>query len=362
MGLSRDPAGETTADPNPFPAFGNDPINNADPTGLYFRPASAANDAAAELPGYRSYAQVWAEARAEVAAKYGSLPDSAVVIKRHILSDKTFGDLIASVESAKESWYVSNGILLESSGEYAKDLAASQDPGGMYADNRPMAEIQAGINAQETIAAVENGQAPASAAVAADIVARHPGGVPSLFGAVWEATGHEAPELAAAIAGVQPTTGSPVVVEELLPANLTIRGQSTILSPANPPSVMPPQLEVGAAHEADRLAELGLPVNTTVWRPTEAQIDTAAFKVIVGEPKYTPTGLPVGTRPDAAQAGTLEIKGGTSILDSSYQMRLQVFRSLTQGTPLTIDTTRPLNPTFQGWLERWGVTVTPPKQ
>jgi len=32
--LSRDPAGETTTDPNPFRPFGNDPINKNDPTGL----------------------------------------------------------------------------------------------------------------------------------------------------------------------------------------------------------------------------------------------------------------------------------------------------------------------------------------
>jgi hypothetical protein len=83
--------------------------------------------------------------------------------------------------------------------------------------------------------------------------------------------------------------------------------------------------------------------------------------VIVGDAKYTQTGLLRGTVPDSTQGGLLEIKSGTSVLDSSYQMRLQVYRSLKEGVSHTIDTTRPVNPTFQAWLERWGVTVNGPK-
>jgi hypothetical protein len=79
--------------------------------------------------------------------------------------------------------------------------------------------------------------------------------------------------------------------------------------------------------------------------------------VIVGDPKYTRGGLLKGTTLDATEAGLLEIKHGSSVLDSSYQLRLQTFRSLTEGTPYTIRTTRPINPTFRDWLQRWGVKV-----
>ena len=51
-------------------------------------------------------------------------------------------------------------------------------------------------------------------------------------------------------------------------------------------------LQGGVAHEAVRLASLGVPKNTTVWRPTQADMDSAAFRVIVGEPKFTRSRLP----------------------------------------------------------------------
>jgi len=89
-------------------------------------------------------------------------------------------------------------------------------------------------------------------------------------------------------------------------------------------------------------------------------MDSAAFRVIVGEPKFTPGRLPRGTTFDGTLGGNLEIKGGASMLNSSYQLRLQTYRSLKTNTPLTIETTRPINPTFQNWLDRWGVSTVKP--
>ncbi|WP_156420451.1 MULTISPECIES: hypothetical protein [unclassified Sphingopyxis] len=120
-------------------------------------------------------------------------------------------------------------------------------------------------------------------------------------------------------------------------------------------------LRDGVDHEAARLAQLGIPKNNVVWRPTQADFDSAAFKVIVGKPKFTSSGLPKGTIFDGATGGNLEIKGGASMLDSSYQLRLQTYRSLKTNTPFTIETTRPINPAFKSWLDRWGVSVARPK-
>jgi hypothetical protein len=95
-------------------------------------------------------------------------------------------------------------------------------------------------------------------------------------------------------------------------------------------------------------------------RPSQADINSAAFKVIVGEPQYTSIGLPKGTIFDATKGGLLEIKGGSSPLGSSYQLRLQTYFALKEGENLTIETTRPINPTFNDWLNRWGVTTQNP--
>jgi hypothetical protein len=98
-----------------------------------------------------------------------------------------------------------------------------------------------------------------------------------------------------------------------------------------------------------------------VFRPTPVEIESATFKVIVGNAKYTPSGLLQGTIFDVTQGGLREIKGGTSILDSSYQLRFQTYHALKNNLPYTIETTRPVNPVFQEWLNRWGVKVEAPK-
>lgn len=69
----------------------------------------------------------------------------------------------------------------------------------------------------------------------------------------------------------------------------------------------------------------------------------------------------MGTAVDIAEtAGSMELKGGTKMMESSYQLRLQTYRALKMDTPLTIRTTRPINPTFTDWLNRWGVKVENP--
>lgn len=129
----------------------------------------------------------------------------------------------------------------------------------------------------------------------------------------------------------------------------TLAGNTT----ANP-------LRAGQVHEAEQLAKLGVEKNSSVFRPTAEQVETATFKAIVGEPKYTRGGQLKGTIFDGTQGGYLEIKGGTSELNSTYQLRLQTYKATIDNQPFTIQTTRPVNPEFQRWLEFWGVNVTKP--
>jgi filamentous hemagglutinin len=125
---------------------------------------------------------------------------------------------------------------------------------------------------------------------------------------------------------------------------------------------VPSQLTQGVDYEAQRLAALNASKNTVVFQPTPEQVQSAAFQVIVGEPEYTPGGQLVGTIADSTQGGLLEIKGGSSPLNSSYQLRLGTYNSVVNQIPYTIETTRPVNPTFMNYLNRWGVQVTSPTQ
>ncbi|MBX9644171.1 MAG: hypothetical protein K2W91_08750 [Novosphingobium sp.] len=124
-------------------------------------------------------------------------------------------------------------------------------------------------------------------------------------------------------------------------------------------TAVPGQLARGTADEAAWLAETGLAKNTRVWRPTTTEIDSATFRAIVGDAKYTAGGKPVGTIFDVTKGGFMEYKSGSSMLDSSYQLRLQTYRSVTTETPFSIVTTRPVNPRFQQSLDFWGVNVVP---
>ncbi len=126
---------------------------------------------------------------------------------------------------------------------------------------------------------------------------------------------------------------------------------------------VPSALSKGVDAEKKELAKLGLTKNAAVIRPTKTEVESAAFKVIVGEPKKTSGGLYKGTIYDAVTKGSLiEIKSGSSVLTSSYQLRLQVFFSLTryqkQGMQFLLKTSRPIEKSFSDWLTRWGVTVT----
>jgi hypothetical protein len=111
--------------------------------------------------------------------------------------------------------------------------------------------------------------------------------------------------------------------------------------------------------EAQALQALHLAKNTEVWRPSVEQIGSADFRQIVGEPHYTATGLARGTVLDSVAAGLAEIKSGASVLDSTYQLRLQTYRAHIEKKPLTIYTSRPVDVGFGHWLNPHGVAIKP---
>jgi hypothetical protein len=123
----------------------------------------------------------------------------------------------------------------------------------------------------------------------------------------------------------------------------------------------------GQVDEAEWLAANDFSKHTGVWRPTQTDVDSAAFKVIVGPEKFTASGERVGTIFDVTEGGFREFKSGSGVLDSSYQTRLQTYFSLKPPPPFkgpqpfTIETARPVNPAFGAWFDRWGVAVVPPK-
>jgi hypothetical protein len=121
-------------------------------------------------------------------------------------------------------------------------------------------------------------------------------------------------------------------------------------------------LRAGQIHEAEQLAALGVGKNNAVFRPSIEQIDTATFKAIVGDPKYTKGGQLKGSIFDGVDNGYLEIKGGSSELNSTHQLRLQTYKATIDRQPFTIQTTRPVNPKFQSYLDSWGVKVVKPNK
>ncbi len=122
---------------------------------------------------------------------------------------------------------------------------------------------------------------------------------------------------------------------------------------------MPIPLTSGQAAEAAALGALGLAKNTAIWRPTDEQVRSPDFRRIVGHPAYTPTGLTRGTVLDSVDPVLAEIKSGASPLDSTYQLRLQTYRSVVEKQPLTLYTSRPLAERFGRWLGPHGVRVQP---
>jgi len=121
----------------------------------------------------------------------------------------------------------------------------------------------------------------------------------------------------------------------------------------------PVALTSGLAMEAHALQALHLSKNTEVWRPSPEQIGSRNFQTIVGAPHYTATGLARGTVLDSVAAGFAEIKSGGSILESTYQLRLQTYRSVVEKQPLTIYTSRPIDVGFGHWLNPHGVAIKP---
>ncbi|HEX7888956.1 MAG TPA: LysM peptidoglycan-binding domain-containing protein [Ramlibacter sp.] len=124
----------------------------------------------------------------------------------------------------------------------------------------------------------------------------------------------------------------------------------------------PVQLRAGQLHEEQRLQQLNMDKNTTVFRPSQAQVQSTTFKAMVGDPELTKGGQYKGIIFDGNDpiTGYLEIKGGSSPLNTSYQLRLETYKATIDNKPFTIETTRPVNPDFRQWLQFWGVKVTTP--
>lgn len=121
----------------------------------------------------------------------------------------------------------------------------------------------------------------------------------------------------------------------------------------------PAALASGLALEAQALQALHLAKNKEVWRPSPEQISSVNFRAIVGAPHFTATGLARGTVLDSVAAGLAEIKSGGSTLESTYQLRLQTYRSVVERKPLTIYTSRPIDVDFGHWLNPHGVAIKP---
>jgi len=122
---------------------------------------------------------------------------------------------------------------------------------------------------------------------------------------------------------------------------------------------IPSALRSGQAAEAQALGALHIAKNTDVWRPSPEQMDSPAFRKIVGSPHFTARGRARGTVLDSVEGGLAEIKSGASVLNSTYQLRLQTYRAVVEDRPLKIYTNRPVDLEFGQWLNPWGVQIEP---
>jgi RHS repeat-associated protein len=140
-----------------------------------------------------------------------------------------------------------------------------------------------------------------------------------------------------------------------------LEASGDVLAMAKAKSGSPPHLRAGMRWEEAEIARQGMTKNTEVFRPSAEDINSSTFKDLVGEAKYTKGGQPRGTIVDVAQpAKNVEIKGGSSPLRDTYQLRLQVYEALKQGKDYMIQTTRPVVQEFAQWLQSWGASVEPP--
>jgi LysM repeat protein len=128
-------------------------------------------------------------------------------------------------------------------------------------------------------------------------------------------------------------------------------------------SRVPSQLLRGQAVEAEQLAlQGGGDFRKSLYRPSVEDININLFRQIVGEPKYTPSGLLRGTYPDFEDAFVVqEIKSGGSDLRDNYQMRLQLYKATSEGKNYMVNTSRPIEPGFADYLKQNGAIIKPLK-
>jgi hypothetical protein len=152
----------------------------------------------------------------------------------------------------------------------------------------------------------------------------------------------------------EPATPEPAVREPATPEPVAPKPVETSAKA----QAMPTHLRAGKSDMASGLKMWGLEENKQVFTPSLEEMQSSAFKIIVGEGKFTSEGRPVSTIVDVIHTGGwTEIKLGTSPLNSSYQLRLQVYFAVKNSIPLTVATPRAINPSFGDYLTRWGVHV-----
>ncbi|KVN42198.1 adhesin [Burkholderia pyrrocinia] len=263
-----------------------------------------------------------------------------------------WSDALKSTQAAYEQSKKDVAAMCGAGGDSASCKTARADMAQLYVNQKTLAQSVATMTDNNTIAsnAIQNVVSYGVGAVAGGILGRLIGAVRG-FGA-------------SSAASVGKGTGTLTVGDEPYagPNKLWDGGAAhPVGSNGTAPvtSGVPPQLLAGQSAEAAQLAALNSS-GKVPFTPTPEQVNSAAFNVIVGQPKYTPSGDLVGVIFDGnTPGGLVEIKNGTSPLDSSYQVRLETFGSLINNTQFTILTNRPVNPTFSQWLERWGVKVAP---
>jgi hypothetical protein len=135
-------------------------------------------------------------------------------------------------------------------------------------------------------------------------------------------------------------------------------------APVRPPVAavpVPPQLKAGQASEAGELARRNAAKDTVTFRPSEEQTETSLFKILVGKAKQTKGGQFKGTIFDSRpNGGLLELKFGNSVLKDNYQLRLQLYYSVSERLPYELSTTRVIEEEFREFLLRWGTKITTP--
>jgi hypothetical protein len=131
-----------------------------------------------------------------------------------------------------------------------------------------------------------------------------------------------------------------------------------ILSRQAEPAI-PPVLASGQKVESSALEQLHRAKNRDIYRPTEGQIESEEFKHIVGPARYTPRGYAQGTVMDVADGAFAEIKSGSSVLEPTYQLKLQAFRALAENRPLVIYTNRQISPELREKIAGLPVAIEP---